>query len=125
MTKYQDHKDAPYPGPHHADGRYIYGPAFKSLGRAFDTEDQPIETVCATARLWAASWEMLEILRAEAALEERTRAIANPFLPGQYFPASQAESKSHVEELAALSAEAARLKQARAAIIAKFGDTTP
>lgn len=116
--------NTPATGPYSADGRYISGPGFKALGRAFDTEDQPIETVCATASLWAASWEMLEILKAEAALEERTRAIANPFLPGQYFPTSQAESKSHAEELAALSAEAARLKQARAAIIAKFGGTT-
>lgn len=117
MTKYQDPKDAPYPGPHHADGRYIYGPAFKSLGRAFDTEDQPIETVCATARLWAAAWELLEVCKAQAQVEARVSAMNNVNW--------NTATTEQIAEAGAIGDEVRRIKKMRAEAIAKATGQTP
>lgn len=115
MTTWRDPKDTPYPGPHNADGRYIYGPALKSLGRAFDTEDQPIETVCATARLWAAAWELLEVCKAQDAVEARIRTMNE--VDRNSTTAQRAEAE-------AIGAEVRRIKEMRAAAIAKAtGDT--
>ncbi len=110
MTKWRDPKDTPYPGPHNADGRYIYGPALKSLGRAFDTEDQPIETVCATARLWAAAWELLEVCKAQEAVEVRVRAMNK---------VDWTATPEQVAEAESIAAEVRRINALRAAAIAK------
>ncbi len=119
MTKWRDPKDAPYPGPHNADGRYIYGPALKSLGRAFDTEDQPIETVCATARLWAAAWELLEVCKAQDAVEARVRALTSVVEDWTLATPDQ------ITEIKAIGEEVSRIKALRAAAIAKAtGDET-
>lgn len=117
MTTWRDPKDTPYPGPHNADGRYIYGPALKSLGRAFDTEDQPIETVCATARLWAAAWELLEVCKAQAAVEVRVHAMNQVNW--------NAPTPEQVTEAEAIGAEVRRIKEMRAAAIAKATGETP
>ncbi len=113
MTKYPDQHSQPYPGPHYADGRYIYGPALKSLGRAFDTEDQPIETVCATARLWAAAWELLEVCKAQDAVEARTRALISVVEDWTLATPDQ------ITEIKAIGEEVSRVKRLRAAAIAK------